>query len=288
VPVAEGLTIAWELRGMPRAARAHGLDAMLTLSERLPPAGGPPVVVWLFESPVYRIAQNRATHAPLWFRASDALTSLLWKRSLRRAQHVACGSAATERDVLTALPQLRRSTSVVYPGVAPGFTPGAAARSERYAFHLGSTDPRDNTAVAVEACRRAGVPLVVAGGWTGEGAESVGRVSDDELVNLYRGAAAFVETSLYEGFGYGVLEAMACGAPVVASNVTSLPEVVGEAGLLCDPDSAGQFADALRRIFGDAAVAADLRRRGLERAAEFSWERTGEGLAAALSRASAA
>src|SRR5204863_5115054 len=93
----------------------------------------------------------------------------------------------------------------------------------------------DNTVAAVEACRRAGARLLVAGGWRGNGAEALGRVSDAELVELYRGAAAFLDPTLYEGFGYGVLEAMACGAPVVASSTTSIPEVVGDAGLLADP-----------------------------------------------------
>jgi glycosyltransferase involved in cell wall biosynthesis len=171
--------------------------------------------------------------------------------------------------------------------VPPGFGPGAFTPREPYVFHLGSTDPRDNTAVAVEACRRAGVKLVVAGGWQGEGAEVLGRVSDDELVDLYRGAAAYVDPSLYEGFGYGVLEAMACGAPVVASNTTSLPEVVGDAGLLCDPRDAEALAAGIRRLLDEPGLAESLRRRGLERAACFTWSRTAEGLSSALTHATA-
>jgi len=286
VPVRERLTIGWELYGMPQAARRHRLDAMLTLSERLPPAGGPPTIVWLFESPVHRIAQNRLSGAPLRFRASDVLTAANWRRSLRRAKHVAFGSHATEVDVLGEVPELRGRTSVVYPGLAPGFTPGdPRPEHDPYVFHLGSNDPRENTATAVEACRRADVRLVVAGGWRGDGAEAVGRVADDELVQLYRGAAAYLDPSLYEGFGYGVLEAMACGTPVVASGVTSIPEVVGDAGLLCDPQSVDEFAAALRRVLDDPRETAVLRERGIERAAHFRWERTAEGLAAAVARA---
>src|SRR5205807_9939667 len=97
-----------------------------------------------------------------------------------------------------------------------GFSPGPGANRSRYVLHLGSDDPRDNTAVAIEATRRAGVDLVVVGSATPrDGADFVGRVSDDELARLYRGASVFLETSLYEGFGYGVLEAMASGTPVV-------------------------------------------------------------------------
>ena len=286
VRVRERLTVDWELRGMPRAARRHRLEAFLTLSERLPLAGGPPTVVWLFESPVHRIARNRATGARPRYRASDVLTSALWRRSLRRAAHVAFGSHATENEVLAALPELQGRTSVVYPGAPPGFAPGPGPDRAPYVLHLGSDDPRDNTDVAIEAARRAGLHLVVAGTTTTRpGAEFVGRVSDDELAGLYRGAQAFVDPTLYEGFGYGVLEAMASGAPVVASNVTSIPEVVGDAGILCPPDDREAFASALRRLSEDGELRSTLMSRGLERAASFTWERTGDGLSAAIAGA---
>lgn len=282
VVVAPRLTIDWELRGMPAAARRHGLDAFVTLSDRLPLAGGLPVVVWLFESPVHRIRANRASHAPLWHRSSDVLTASLWKRSLRRAAHVAFGSHATEREVREEIGLA--STSVVHPGVPPGFSADGGSR-ERYVLHLGSNDPRDNTAAAVEACRRANVRLVVVGGWSGDGAEALGRVSDAELTNLYRRAACFLDPTLYEGFGYGVLEAMASGAPVVASNTTSIPEVVGDAGVLCDPHDVDALASAVRRVLDDEELAAGLSARGLARAAAFTWERTGAGLSAAIAAA---
>ena len=167
----------------------------------------------------------------------------------------------------------------------PGFSPGPARDRGRYVFHLGSNDPRDNTAAAVEACRLAGARLLVAGGWSGEGAEALGRVSDDELVELYRGASVFLDPTLYEGFGYGVLEAMACGAPVVASAVTSIPEVVGDAALLCDPRSPQELADAVRRVLEEPGLAESMRERGLAQAGRFTWSETGAGLSAALERA---
>ena len=288
VRVRERLTLDWELRGVVRESRARRLDAFLTLSDRLPLAGGPPIAVWLFESPVHRMRSNRTNAAPLRHRASDVVTALAWKRSLRRAAHVAFGSEATRDEVLHAVRGLA-STSVVHPGVAPGFSAGPPTTERgRYALHLGSEDPRDNTATAVEAARRAGVRLLVAGGWQGDGAEALGRVSDEELVDLYRGAAAYLDPTLYEGFGYGVLEAMACGAPVVASNATSIPEVVGDAGLLCDPRDAEELARALERVLDEPGLAEELRRRGLERARRFTWERTAEGLTQAIAAALAA
>jgi glycosyltransferase involved in cell wall biosynthesis len=285
VPVGDRLTIAWELHGLPRAAIRHRLDVFVTLSERLPFRETVPTVVWLFESPLRRIRANRASKAPLWHRSSDLLTSALWKPSLRRAAHVAFGSKATCDEVLDEFSLA--STSVVYPGVPPGFSVGNDAR-EPFVLHLGSNDPRDNTAAAIAACREAGARLLVVGGWQGEGAEARGRVSDAELADLYRRTACFIDPTLYEGFGYGVLEAMASGAPIVASNATSIPEVVGDAGLLCDPRDVGALARAVRRVLDEPELAAQLRARGVERAGTFSWDRTSDGLSKAIHSALAA
>lgn len=100
-----------------------------------------------------------------------------------------------------------------------------------------------------------------------------GPVTDADLPLLYSGAAVFVFPSLYEGFGLNPLEAMACGAPVICSNRTSLPEVVGDAGILVDPTEPAALAAALNTVLQDANLRAQLRARGLERAAQFSWER---------------
>jgi glycosyltransferase involved in cell wall biosynthesis len=102
----------------------------------------------------------------------------------------------------------------------------------------------------------------------------LGFVSDATLAALYRMAAVFVFPSLYEGFGLPPLEAMASGAPVVTSNVSSLPEVVGDAALLIDPLDAGAIAEAIRRILTDTTLREDLIRRGHERVHAFSWERS--------------
>jgi glycosyltransferase involved in cell wall biosynthesis len=102
----------------------------------------------------------------------------------------------------------------------------------------------------------------------------LGYMPDEMLAVLYRLAAVFVFPSLYEGFGLPPLEAMASGTPVVTSNVSSLPEVVGDAAVLVDPTDAESIADGLRRVLTDPALAASLVERGLARAAEFSWERS--------------
>ena len=102
-------------------------------------------------------------------------------------------------------------------------------------------------------------------------------VSDQDLVSFYNAADVFAFPSLYEGFGLPVLEAMACGTPVVASNAASLPEVVGDAGLLADPHSSEALAKTIASVLEDSELAAELSRRGLERARQFTWERTARG-----------
>jgi glycosyltransferase involved in cell wall biosynthesis len=290
------LTLWWEQHGLPTAARRHGVDATLTWTERLPQLAPPHrrFLVWLYEVPHRRIEHNRAVGASPYQRASDLVTRLVWRRSLRRAAWIFTGSAATEAELVALAPELRGKTQPLYAAVDPSFVPGTGPASPPYLFHLGSSDPRDNTETVLDAYRLLddAPPLVVGGGLGARRAELErlapagvdfrGRVSDAELVRLYQEATAFVDASLYEGFGYQALEAMSCGAPVVASDATSIPEVVGDAGILCPPTDAVAFAAALRRIVADPALAADLRARGLARAATFTWERAAAELSARL------
>jgi glycosyltransferase involved in cell wall biosynthesis len=101
-----------------------------------------------------------------------------------------------------------------------------------------------------------------------------GFVADADLPALYSGAMAFVFPSLYEGFGLPPLEAMACGAPVICSNTSSLPEVVGDAALTVSPTDVAALSDAMRQVAGSHALQEDLGQRGMHRATEFTWERT--------------
>jgi glycosyltransferase involved in cell wall biosynthesis len=101
-----------------------------------------------------------------------------------------------------------------------------------------------------------------------------GYIPDEDLPALYNGADLFCFPSLYEGFGLPVLEAMACGTPVVTANSSSLPEVAGEAALLVDPYIVTELAAAMRRVLEDPALAEDLRQKGLERVKQFTWEKT--------------
>ena len=166
---------------------------------------------------------------------------------------------------------------------------------DRYILYVGTIQPRKNLNMLIEAfaiLRSNGdttLKLVIAGrkGWlyealfariTSLGLEQdvifTGFVPDEDLPGLYDGACLFVYLSLFEGFGLPPLEAMARGVPVVTSNTTSLPEVVGEAGITVSPHSRDDVVEGMRRVLSDTATADNLRQAGKARARHFSWDRT--------------
>lgn len=230
-------------------------------------------------------------------------TYLAWQRlRLRRCAAVIAVSAdaATKSQQLLGIDE--RRIHVIPEGVSAVFTatPGEddAERIERvgagapgYALWVGSLrarDPRkglDDLLAAVPLTGDAGVRLVMAGE-RGPEAERIkrlaahhrvevvmpGRVSDEDLAALYRSAGMLVMPSLDEGFGLPVLEAMACGAPVVATTAGNLPDLAGDAALLVPPQDPAQLAAGVVRVAGDSRLATRLRRLGPKRAAEFSWE----------------
>jgi len=166
----------------------------------------------------------------------------------------------------------------------------------RYVLAVGTIQPRKNygrLARAVAALNRRGnaLTLVIAGkrGWLadqvqrdiaesgiGDRVRVLDYVEDRALPSLYAGAAVFCQPSLYEGFGLPVVEAMACGAPVVASNNSSLPEVAGDAALLVDPLDSDALASGIARVLEDSVLHAELVDRGRIRSASFTWQSCAE------------
>jgi glycosyltransferase involved in cell wall biosynthesis len=229
---------------------------------------------------------------------------LMMPRFLRAAGAIVADSECTRRDAAQFYGIDARRIAVIYPGVSarfhPAGAPGAATVRQKYGLpehfvlSVGTIEPRKNLATLLEAFSRLTPydprpPLVIAGktGWLYEtffrrlrelGLEDqvvlLGFVPDDDLPALYSAADLFVFPSLYEGFGLPALEAMACGTPVVASNASSLPEVVGEVGLLVDPHDVGGLAAAMERTLADERLRAEMRAKGLERARAFTWEKT--------------
>lgn len=217
-------------------------------------------------------------------------------------------SEFTRQEMLDLLPVADRDIVVTPLGVDPAvFHPAGPDEAKRvreryglpgrYVLFVGSGDPRKNAGIAPRALASAGLdlPLVLAGwsGWDGGQREqgrtlALGFVPDADLPGLYAGALALVYPSLYEGFGLPILEAMACGCPVVAARTSSLPEAGGDAALyLDDPHDAQELGRILARLAGDEDARADLRGKGLSHAAIFSWNRTAELTLKAIEAASA-
>jgi alpha-1,3-rhamnosyl/mannosyltransferase len=167
---------------------------------------------------------------------------------------------------------------VVPHGVDDVFSTDGPAAEGEYVLAVATLEPRKNLARAVEAARAAGVELRVVGaqGWGGVEVDGwVGEIPDAELAALYRGARCVLYPSLYEGFGLPVLEAMACGTPVVTSVGTAMEEVAGAAAVLVDPLDVDSIANGI----GDAiARRAELSALGRERAREFTWPRAADAI----------
>jgi glycosyltransferase involved in cell wall biosynthesis len=233
--------------------------------------------------------------------------SFLWLAT-HRSNRVLTVSEASKRDILEYFRIPPEKIDVIYNGIDERFSQEPAVEDvdrvrERYrldgpfVLYAGNIKPHKNLGrliAAFDILRRGGpefeeVKLVIIGDEISKYAalrhavhrhklhkhvRFFGFVPARTLAILYRLAAVFVFPSLYEGFGLPPLEAMASGTPVITSNVSSLPEVVGDAAILIDPLQPDAIADALRRVLSDTALRDDLRRRGLERARHFSWEQS--------------
>lgn len=311
------------LRPMPlRRAWSHGRlslemlrrapDVLFVPAHALPLIPAPRSVVTIHDLGFLHHPEAHTRIQQLYYRVFTRL-------SARRATHIIAISEATRRDLQRFYGTPAERISVIYHGVHPRFTPiadpailgrvqqryGIAAP---YLLFVSTIQPRKNVARLIEAFARARAELgtdhplrlVLAGkrGWLTEQIERrahelgiaaqvqfVGYVADEDLPALLSGALAYVVPSLYEGFGMTVLEAQACGTPVLASDVASLPEVVGDAGLLVDPTNTDAIAAGIVRLASDAALRDELRARGLRHVVGWTWERTARETLAVLAAA---
>jgi glycosyltransferase involved in cell wall biosynthesis len=300
------------IRIVPSRLRSHLWEQLV-----LPRAVRKSDVVWSpasigplsFANHVMTIHDVAHIEHPEWYGRAFGL----WYRSVqptaaRRARHLICVSEFTRQQVMKIFRVPSERITVIHEGLDAAFRRPpqaeidaeveARALRQPYVLALGAVSPRKNFNRLLQAWSRVERPdadLVIVGrpnlffarGGTMDALPSRARhltnVDDDSLVRLLAGAAAFLYPSLYEGFGLPVLEAMAVGTPVLTSNLTSLPEVAGDAALLVDPYDTDAIAAAITRLLADEALRDDLTRRGADRVACFSWDTAAEQTWAVLS-----
>jgi len=248
--------------------RTRGADVLHCPTYRGPLRPALPLVVTVHDLAVLR-------HPEAFNRWTRAYSPPVVPRVLAAARRIIAVSEFTRRELVELLRVPDELIRVVPNGVDDEFTPDGPAAEGEYVLTVGTLEPRKNLARLVEAARRSGLELRVVGarGWgnvevAGNGVRWLGEVTDAELARQYRGALCVAYPSLYEGFGIPVLEAMACGAPVVTSRATAMEEIADGAAVLVDPNDPAELAAGIERA---ASQRAQLVPRGLERARAFRW-----------------
>ena len=296
------LHAAWELVGLPRSEFYAGASDVFHATNHLaPPSRSAAVVATIHDLTAIRF--------PEWHAPYQRLVARYLPKSIKRSRLILADSQSTANDLMSYLDVPEEKIRVVPLAAAPHFDrqPSAEALlavraryglAGSYYLFVGTLEPRKNLGALLLAYQKLpkehqeAHPLVLVGsrGWEDEKLISMidalptvrwlGRVPDADLPALMAEALAFVYPSRFEGFGLPVLEAMAAGAPVVTSTVSSLPEVTGTgaeaAGLLVEPEDVEGIAGAMRRLAEDEDLRESLIRRGRERAGTFSWDRTAE------------
>jgi glycosyltransferase involved in cell wall biosynthesis len=248
--------------------RVRDVDVLHCPTFRGPLRSRSPVVVTAHDLAVLR-------HPDAFNRWSRTYAPFVVPRVLRAARKVIAVSHFTRHELVELVGLSPERIAVIPNGVDEAFTADGPAAEGEYVLTVGTLEPRKNLERTADAARRLGVELRVVGarGWGsieagGNGVRWLGRVPDSELAALYRGARVVAYPSLYEGFGIPVLEAMACGVPVVTSSGGATEEVAAGAAELVDPLDASSIAAGIERAFERRR---ELVARGLDRARAFTW-----------------
>ena len=249
--------------------RERDADVLHCPTYRGPLRSALPLVVTVHDLAVFR-------HPEAFNRWTRAYSPRVVPRVLAAASRVIAVSQFTRRELVDVLDVPEDKIRVVPNGVDDEFTAEGPVAEGQYVLAVGTLEPRKNLPRLVEAARRSDVELRVVGarGWGGvevggNGVRWLGEVNDEELARLYRGALCVAYPSRYEGFGIPVLEAMACGAPVVTARGTAMEEVADGAAVLVDPDDPADIAAGIERA---SAERDSLVARGLARARAFRWD----------------
>jgi glycosyltransferase involved in cell wall biosynthesis len=268
VPVRD---VGWYLAALPARASRDGMQVLHCPTQRAPTRSRVPLVVTLHDLAVSR-------HPETFNRWTRTYSRLALPRVARAARRVIAVSEFTKREALELLDLPEEKVRVIPNAVGAPFRPEGDTATGDYVLAVSTLEPRKNLSRLVEGFGRAeldGCRLLVTGmrGWgdvdvSGNGVEWLGFVPDDELARLYRGARCVAYVSSYEGFGLPVLEAMACGAPVVAGRNEAAEEVAAGAAVLVDPFDPNAIAAGLTEALDRRG---ELRARGIERARAFDW-----------------
>lgn len=302
-PVPVRSDLIWGAIQLPRILQTQKIDLLFTCSDRIPLFYQGLILLYLFELPLPRFRLGRES-ASLYTRFSTLMTALWFPLSLKNAAHILVSSQATFKAITGSYRNLDNKISLVYPGRTETFNAGDATYDKTlmqkrlgapngYVFHISSiNDKRDNTSTALRSFHSAlpslphGIKLVI-GGQTDPNRQGLtpiihelglenyliwtGFIQNEDMADVYRSAEVYLDTSLYEGFGYQVIEAMSCGTPVVCSDVTSLPEIVGDAAITAHPNDIQGFANGMIAILCSTEFAIELRNKGLAEVKRFSW-----------------
>lgn len=295
-PAGPPTNLGWSAWTLPRAL-AQAEAAVCHAPAYTAPLWGPTPVVLTVHDVSY-------ARRPEWYpHRRDVVRQAFYRRSAVRAARILTDSQFSRSEIVAAYGVPEDRIAVVPLGVSRTFTPDPAVPRELIVLHVGDLHPRRNLTMLtrVVADLRRGVPelsalrLVLVGRDAGEWATiaatarecgpadmvtHVTGIHDGALADWYRRASVLAYPSFYEGFGLPLLEAMACGTPVVASATSSIPEVVGEAAVVCDPADRHAWAQALTAVLTDATAAQQLSLAGQRRAAGFTWASTARATAA--------
>ncbi len=215
-------------------------------------------------------------------------------RALKNATEIACVSTHTESDLLQLFPIAREKPRVLaHPGLVSTLQAHSPTTPENYLLMVGTLEPRKNHRLIFEIFPELAthfsdltLKIVGASGWNPHEVmknfpenlknriKFCGRIDDPTLAGLYQNAQALLFPSIYEGFGMPVLEALALGCPVISSNRASLPEVTGDAALLCDPEKPQEWISAIEKLLSTPELRAELIEKGKTQAPKFSWQKS--------------